>query len=344
MSIRTIHRAGSIFVALVILSACSSADPSPQLKVTELNTGAGREDIEIIRIYNCGGKAAVSQSAERMQSVQIQVGIEVGVSVEVIQAALEAKYGNVYESRKGILLSAPPETHMQIQLKWRMSEQVGFVANSDGKTVEYRRFAPIDVQIGEQGDLGCASNSLPSMTSIPTVTSEKPTIEVILNKAQAPSPEPTVVLSPSPIPSITPFPDTIPGAVLEAGETWTQGDFMVSLKDVKLWTNGVAFRLQLQHTRPTDIVIRYNLREIVGAVDNLGRNTPMLFNGDARTLETQRMLQPSKSYPLCSSDCTCTGHVVALADVADPNVTEVVVTLSQVGNIQNARWRIIIPH
>lgn len=164
---------------------------------------------------------------------------------------------------------------------------------------------------------------------------------------------------PTPVPSSTPpMPDTPPGSVLEVGQSWQQGELEIKLKRANSYIayqpgtgeRGpiIALAFDLTSRKSQDVTLRYNLSQALSASDNRGRalnfcnptvscmdsfdaNTIMLHSG-----ETVRLLGNGPGGKDADS-------IAVLVDAADPLITEVVVTIS-VDDIENAQWRIPIPH
>jgi hypothetical protein len=202
----------ALIVFFSLVSGCQS--PTGNLEVIEKGTGPNRQDIEVLHLNNCDGKADATQSVERGQMVQIEGGAELGVSIEVIEAAVTGKYATASYANKNISLTAPPKTNMEFTLEWTMKEQNGTVS-AKGKSAPYHHLTPIDVQIQAQRDLGCGT----VVTLTPTNVSEtasamsSPTVSVQATDTSVPPTStplpPTYTPIPptaTPIPSPTPIP------------------------------------------------------------------------------------------------------------------------------------------
>jgi hypothetical protein len=187
---------------------------------------------------------------------------------------------------------------------------------------------------------------------------------VQLNRASGSVP---VVGVPSPQPTEappTPPPGTLPGTILEAGQAWLRDDLELTLvsggqanrcelPDSSLepeCSEGMLVAFQLTSRKSRREAISYNLFEVVSAMDNLSRTL------DLRSFElsygweptwgrssTQNVtLEPDQTADLhthCQST-RCNPRIFVRFDAADPAVTEIVLTVSRIGGIEYARWRI----
>lgn len=98
----------SLIVSISLLCSCQSAlNPSGNLRVTETNSNSGESETEVVRLNNCDGKADVTQIAQRGETVQIEGGAELGVNIQVIQAAVTDKYLTASYTSKSQMLTAP---------------------------------------------------------------------------------------------------------------------------------------------------------------------------------------------------------------------------------------------
>lgn len=155
------YRVVCAITLLALLVACAPSTGGGSMQVAEQRKGPGKADTEIIHLNNCNGKADAVQTATRAQSVELETGGDLGVGLEVVHAAVNAKYATGSYTSKSIQLTAPPGTNMVFTLKCNMEENVGIVSNvgPQGISVTYHQFTPIDVQIlaqGDQGDCGTA--------------------------------------------------------------------------------------------------------------------------------------------------------------------------------------------
>lgn len=172
--------------------------------------------------------------------------------------------------------------------------------------------------------------------------------EIARSSASAP-PTPTA------IPSPTPLLDTQPGTVLEVGQTWRQGGLELTLVSFQMdvgssvYNKGLGMHVcfNLTNRRPSDLTLRYSSQNFM-AQDNLGRRLKLYgcmydcgewyeVTGIVHSGETVQLgLLPFGSWgPNCP---------YIEVDTADPAITEVVITISNISSISQARWRIPIEH
>lgn len=325
--------------ALVTLLVACAPSGGGNLQVTEQGKGPGKEDTETIHLNNCNGKADAVQIATRAQSVELEVGGNLGVGVEIVQAAVSAKYATNSYTSKSIQLTAPPGTDMVFRLKWSMAENVGIVSNVGprGLAVTYHQFTPIDVQIVDQGDLGdCGTSGAQTQPGNGEITGP-------------PAPVPTNPPPPTdtPVPPPTAIPDTPPGTVLQVGQHWRQGGFDLVVADTELGSGsfggpGVFVHLKLTSLKSQDIAIRYDLSDAMSAFGNLGNRlnvaNPYDWYKEPQTIEV--IIHPGETVDL---HCEQGWRPIVEVDATNPAITSVFVELSVYG-ISGARWEIPIPH
>ena len=164
--------------------------------------------------------------------------------------------------------------------------------------------------------------------------------------AQPPSGPSTVsTLSP------TPLQDTVPGTILEVGQSWYQDNLRLELQRADIEPEGIPLEFYLTSFKTEDIVIQYDLGEALSAVDNLGRKLEIvpdrrLMYGDPGDHKTFREKVRYGEPVLLKIYVCCLGTDVVpfvLVNPADLNLNEVIVTIN-IHTIREARWRIRIPH
>ena len=168
----------SMLLVILLLVACTGptdVEPgfvaaTPTVTVQSQTTNA--EETQLIQLDNCDGKADLTRTEERAQSIEAEISAEVaaqiGASAQVVygnvQAAVGAalKYGNARGT--AIQLVAPPGSRMEYQLIWIGNEEVGVVQNilNSDVPIAFRSFSATDVRIKSQYDLGCTITATPS--------------------------------------------------------------------------------------------------------------------------------------------------------------------------------------
>lgn len=147
-------------------------------------------------------------------------------------------------------------------------------------------------------------------------------------------------------------PDTPPESVLEVGQAWRQGNMELTLARTHLIESGILCRFMLANLGP-DVSLRYTGSSF-SARDNLGRTVQTLGMGvtwggvvyyfpPPRPLELVSVVVRGGE----SIDVPRDSYSQALAlmfDPADPEVSEVVVSVSGLPRFSNAQWRIPIAH
>jgi hypothetical protein len=152
----------------------------------------------------------------------------------------------------------------------------------------------------------------------------------------------TITASPSeedPLTSTTP-----PNTILEVGQTWHSTDYEITLETITPDDFGldyIFFSFQLKSLKTQRVAIEYSLGSI-SLIDGSGNIIPYR-GGNSPLCESQKILiEPKKPIQMvCGNENI---HVGAVVDTTDTSIQELIVTLSPGLNIQDARWRIIIPH
>ena len=87
---------------------------------------------ETIHMNNCGGKADAEQIAQHSMIVSLSGEGQIGVSVQILQASVTAKYTQSNNISKSQKLVAPPGTNMEFVIAWVGKDATG-VITVDGK-------------------------------------------------------------------------------------------------------------------------------------------------------------------------------------------------------------------
>jgi hypothetical protein len=184
----------SIILIGFLLSGCGSAATVPpsnngnsnQVEVSETST-SNNTVAEPIYLNNCGNSADTQQTSTHSQSVSIDAGGQIGVSAEVVQASVAAKYVTTSGVIKSQTVVASPGTNMKFVLLWTEQVNAGMVtvSNQSGQ-VTYHVTVPISVEQASAEDMGCQNGNTqatsepstpipaPSPTTIIVVATESP--------------------------------------------------------------------------------------------------------------------------------------------------------------------------
>jgi hypothetical protein len=172
--------------------------------------------------------------------------------------------------------------------------------------------------------------------------------------AQPPIQPPSSPSTAIPIPMPTFPPDTPPNSVLEVGQSWRQQGLELRLSESVMGTFWgqepcVTLLFELTNRKPYEVTIRYDLGKDVSAMDNLGRRlkTDPYYSSGYEFGPVNVVVQSGKTIRLIPVPwCTaCDEHsLTVLVEATNPDVTEVIVTISIPGYISDARWRIPILH
>lgn len=171
------------------------------------------------------------------------------------------------------------------------------------------------------------------------------TIVALQTQVAQPPSGPTAVSTPA----TTPFQDTAPGTILEVGQPWYQDNLKLELREADIQPSGIALWFYLTSLKSRNIIVRYDLKEAISAVDNLGRTLNVVGDWQVSLSDSHESFTEELVYGqpvLLKIFRCCLGSDVlpfVLADPSDLNLTEVVVTVN-IHTIREARWRIEIPH
>ncbi|WP_157202755.1 hypothetical protein [Calidithermus chliarophilus] len=119
--------------------------------------------------------------------------------------------------------------------------------------------------------------------------------------------------------------DTEAGTVLELGQTWKQGGLELTLRLLRTNPDGLLIEASLTSRRQGDLVFRLT-QDNFSASSNLGQPVKM------RPITGSFVAPPGRTVRL--------GYLTLTADLADPGLTEIIVVVSGISTITEARWRV----
>jgi hypothetical protein len=164
---------------------------------------------------------------------------------------------------------------------------------------------------------------------------------------------PSTLTSPTitPIPLPTSVPDTSPGTILEVGQAWQQGSLELRLTGSDMWPETILAYFTLTNIGGTQRVIQYS-QDNFTAVDNLSRRIDTggiywYFEPSVQhTCSSRTVILNASDSNNIKLKCEWGNFAgIALAvDVTDSAITEIVISVSEISTINNARWRIPIHH
>jgi len=165
-----------VLLGVLLVVACTGpADVEPELveaapTVTVQSQVPNAEETQLIQLDNCDGKADLTRTEERAQSIEAEISAEVaaqiGASAQVVYGNVQTAVGAALKSGNArgtaIQLVAPPGSRMEYQLIWIGDEEVGVVQNilNSDVPIAFRSFSASDVRIKSQYDLGCSASPL----------------------------------------------------------------------------------------------------------------------------------------------------------------------------------------
>lgn len=180
-----------------------------------------------------------------------------------------------------------------------------------------------------------------------------PTEPFTLSPTYTPLPSPTntkIANSTStPIPPPTAIPDTTPGTILELGDTWQQGGLALTLIKREFGSNKVSWvAFRLNNLQSKDRVVQIS-RSSFTAIDNTGRK--LLVGGGNFGMDVEPFLGcDSYSIVLAANSsmgiqfqCSYSiGDIAIGTKLDDPSQTDIIIIVSGISSINNARWHLEI--
>ncbi len=160
----------------------------------------------------------------------------------------------------------------------------------------------------------------------------KPTMEPVIPTPSATPYPPTE----TPYPTPTSIPDTTQGSILEAGQTWRQGNKSILVRNVKV-SSAESLYVDLKFTNIGSQQISFPFSQDNIQVQNNRGQVGFLEFG---YIDNPIILAPDQSY---GTGPSAPWIRVSGLSAADISVTEITISIS-IANISNARWHIPIYH
>ena len=365
------------FLILALLVACAPSLPG----VSNSGAGGGAHVVGSVvpvgapeirelsptteTVWNCGSGGGTVVKHPTMTvltsyAVEWQVGQRSGVGVSIgdgvipggvdLSTSLEGQYSTGLEQgiQQGTSwdLPAEPNTSVVYTMAWREIWQPGYIdvqlADQSVVQVAVRYRTGIQGEIVDKQLQYCEEGQQPADQQ----------------GAQPPSDPAQPMATSTPLPPPTPVPDTVPGTILEVGQTWRLGGLELALVDAyydytptgagcwQCGPPGAYLTFRLTNQKAQQITVQYNLKYSVWAVDNLGRDlyVGVASNAYMDSFEEQTVLVGSgESIYLAGWGGYGEPGLIVLVDTADMAVSEFIVTIS-VSSITEARWRIEVAH
>ena len=212
--------------------------------------------------------------------------------------------------------------------------QLAEFANKPASTPEIRE-VPVTVEVERE-----VTVLAPTYTPLPTYTPFPPLPTYTL-PALPPTPTATRVVPKAPTPTITPTEDVpTPDTRLKVRESWTEKGVSLTLNEVNFLENGnIEFDLVFENKTGGTIAFSWDANN-VSLIDNLGnRYSQPWCNND------ELVLKAGESFPIRS--CNRTGGWLVFnsnKEFFNQAVTEMTFAAKGMSRIEQAQWKIIIPH
>lgn len=145
--------------------------------------------------------------------------------------------------------------------------------------------------------------------------------------------------------------DTIPGTVLEVGDTWKQGGLELTLKDADISTSevwegpGIILHFSLANRRPQEALIQLR-NDNFSAVDEQGNSYDVIYaNNNANfygDIDQSFVLESGANVPL-PVPRNSIDMIFVQANIVDLPINEIRLTVDGISTISDAQWRVPIP-
>lgn len=147
---------------------------------------------------------------------------------------------------------------------------------------------------------------------------------------------------PTAIPQPTQLVDTPPGTILEIEQTWRQVGAELTLKKVDVAPNHLLFFFYFTNRKSQTISIRFSEDDNFHANDNRGQRLKLCFfmNG-CQHYTGQYVIAPGDTQFIEPNNG---GGLLVTISTSDPDLTEVVMKITNISSISEAAWRVPIYH
>ncbi len=325
-----------------------------------------------VEVRNCGVVERKTYDCSAGTSNDLSVSL--GGSIQIVNASVNSALGIGRSSGQSLIFDSPPNGsvyHYTVREEYQITTGDVKARSSSGaeQVANYTFRAGCSLKIESQETLTCSGNASPPQSAEPVTL-------------PAETPLPSVRVTETPISPPTLIPDTRLDTILEVGQAWRQAGMELTLVQANLragdstahaeiggyytggeyWPTGiekggvdVMFRLTSHKAQA--VAIRYTLKNI-SATDNFGNKLVVFCWGDAgfpdswyngalecRTFD--EMLSPGQTIDLLGLKAiqdTAEPWITAIADVADQSLQAIIINASGIAGIENARWRIPVPH
>lgn len=207
-------------------------------------------------------------------------------------------------------------------------------------------------------------------TFTPTTRREQPTFTPTAHPTNTSIPRPSATKTP--IPTSTPLPNTRSGTILEVGQSWWQDGLELALAKMETgyskggWTLaygegsptiGIEVQFELTNHKSQGIALRYNLGRAISAVSNQGRplevgylDRSVFYVGGGEPWENSfetitTVVESGQTIKLINrGGYWGDPRIFIKADITDLSLTEIIISVSGISTITEARWRVPVYH
>lgn len=182
-------------------------------------------------------------------------------------------------------------------------------------------------------------------------TVERPTVTPTLSATPVRTPTPGLIVAAQPtsvpFPTATPIAvpaDTAPGSLLEEAQVWRQGGWELSLVKVVYGGQSVCPEFRLTNGSSQQRDLTYSLQSFQ-AFDDRGRRLDVSSAGTCGQDASQYCEPGAKLVPAGGTiTLDCGGTLELPMNKVKPSPTQVIITVSGISSINDARWRIPIAY
>jgi hypothetical protein len=131
--------------------------------------------------------------------------------------------------------------------------------------------------------------------------------------------------------------------ILNPSDSWRQEGAELQLRDVNYSTNRggfVSFALDFTNNKQVPIVFRYNLSDLVKIFDVNSNEYQVKFGVSIKCSTFSTIVNPGNTVRL---KCLNAADGAVFLDILNPQIRELVIEVTALSSIQNARWLIPMP-
>lgn len=332
-----------MIISILVLSACSPSTPAPltsnEIEITNITEGKlVTGEITQVKSFNqCNSgspfKAQVQfsdssgQTAQKALTLSGGAGGEAGLSAVAkvqLQGAVEAHFSTTNTSSQGhqeeASFEVPAYTHQEYTIIWRESRREGiieYVENGETNTANYSYRIGLELVSTTGKDIPCPGQEKASAPDTPV-----------------PAPAPTLPPTQAPVVLV----DTPPNSELAVRESWVTNGVILTLESVALGKDNFwwhEFTFYLENRSGGDIFFNAN----DATIDMLDLNYNIVDE-----MHSYREFLPKQLANNEGARFVVGFNTLYEFDPLSTSVPYIFIRVSNLSRINNAVWKIEIPH